>query len=61
MFSMNFCKRCYNKWPGRTESPIQCPKCKRTDWDSDDVKERKNKIDEKENKINEDDNGNTKR
>ena len=26
------CNRCGHKWIPRVKEPVQCPKCKRTDW-----------------------------
>ena len=31
---MNKCKQCEYEWESRTQTPKQCPRCKRYDWDN---------------------------
>ena len=32
---MKECKQCEYKWESKKEHPVQCPRCKRYDWDKD--------------------------
>lgn len=41
----NKCKLCKHEWFSRTNNkPIECPKCKRYDWDSEASAERTEEI-----------------
>lgn len=31
----NKCKQCDYEWESRVEKSVQCPRCKRYDWDKD--------------------------
>ena len=33
--SFALCKKCGHEWIKRIPNPVQCPKCKRTDWNRD--------------------------
>lgn len=33
------CLKCKHEWTARVEEPLQCPRCKRYDWNKEDKKD----------------------
>lgn len=40
----NICSKCGHEWMSRVQKPLQCPKCKRYDWNTTKTKIEQGKV-----------------